>query len=154
MSGRPMILVVEDDPVLGPALAQRLRLEGFEPQLATTGAAALAAVARRRPAAIISDIRLPDMSGFDVFAAPIHGRRMLVQEGQKVGLFQAQAQVQDLALQFGQQGLGEQQGDGCIQLEQSPCVVRRPLPEVARDQEPGVVDQAMHTPAVHGLLHR
>ncbi|BBK36155.1 sigma-54-dependent Fis family transcriptional regulator [Allostella sp. ATCC 35155] len=73
MSGRPMILVVEDDPVLGPALAQRLRLEGFEPQLATTGAAALAAVARRRPAAIISDIRLPDMSGETVH------RRMLAE---------------------------------------------------------------------------
>ncbi|WP_374449163.1 sigma-54-dependent transcriptional regulator [Stella sp.] len=63
MSRRPLVLVIEDDPVLGPALAQRLRLEGFEPLLASTGAAALEAVGRRRPAAIVSDIRLPDMSG-------------------------------------------------------------------------------------------
>ena len=75
MTARPVILVVEDDPVLGPALVQRLALEGFAPRLATTGAAALSGAAAGAPAAMISDIRLPDMSGEDVY------RQMLASVG-------------------------------------------------------------------------
>lgn len=67
MSEADAILVIEDDPVLGSALIQRLRLEGFQPRLATTGAAALREIERYRPAAIVSDIRLPDMSGEEVY---------------------------------------------------------------------------------------
>jgi DNA-binding NtrC family response regulator len=57
------VLIIEDDPVLGPALLQRLRLEGHQPRLVTDGAQALAFVASRRPDVILSDIRLPDMNG-------------------------------------------------------------------------------------------
>jgi DNA-binding NtrC family response regulator len=57
------VLVVEDDPILGAALMQRLRLEGFAPRLADNGAVALAAVARESPQVVLSDIRLPDMDG-------------------------------------------------------------------------------------------
>lgn len=67
MSGSKVILVVEDDPVLGPALLQRLRLEGYRPRLAATGAEALREAAALRPDAVISDIRLPDMSGEEVY---------------------------------------------------------------------------------------
>ena len=67
MSEADAILVIEDDPVLGSALIQRLRLEGFQPRLATTGAAALREIEHYRPAAIVSDIRLPDMSGEEVY---------------------------------------------------------------------------------------
>ncbi len=67
MRERPIILLIEDDPVLGPALAQRLRLERFEPRLAATGSAALADAQLRRPAAILSDIRLPDMTGEEIY---------------------------------------------------------------------------------------
>jgi DNA-binding NtrC family response regulator len=67
MSGPKVILVVEDDPVLGPALVQRLRLEGYRPRLAATGAAALREAAALRPDAVISDIRLPDMSGEEIY---------------------------------------------------------------------------------------
>lgn len=60
----PSVLVIEDDPVLGPALMQRLRLEGFRPRLAATGAAAVEALAGGAPPhAVVSDIRLPDMDG-------------------------------------------------------------------------------------------
>jgi len=75
MSGSRVVLVVEDDPVLGPALVQRLRLEGFRPRLATTGAEALRQAAGLRPDAVLSDIRLPDMSGEEVF------RRLLAETG-------------------------------------------------------------------------
>lgn len=75
MSAPKVVLVVEDDPVLGPALVQRLRLEGYRPRLAATGAQALREAAGLRPDAVLSDIRLPDMSGEEVF------RRLLAELG-------------------------------------------------------------------------
>jgi len=75
MSGPPVVLVVEDDPVLGPALIQRLRLEGYRPRLASTGEAALREARGLRPDAVVSDIRLPDMSGEEVY------RRMVGEVG-------------------------------------------------------------------------
>ncbi len=75
MSQRRIVLVVEDDPVLGPALVQRLRLEGFWPRLAPDGAAALREARSLRPDAVVSDIRLPDMSGEEVY------RRLLAEAG-------------------------------------------------------------------------
>lgn len=59
----PRILLVEDDPVLGPALLQRLKLEGFDAHLAPTGASAVAAARARAPDIVLSDIRLPDFDG-------------------------------------------------------------------------------------------
>ncbi len=59
----PRILLVEDDPVLGPALLQRLKLEGFDAHLAPTGASAVAAARARTPDIVLSDIRLPDFDG-------------------------------------------------------------------------------------------
>ena len=67
MLDRSQVLIIEDDPVLGPSLLQRLRLEGFAPRLAPTGEAALKEFRRNPPLAVVSDIRLPDMSGEDVF---------------------------------------------------------------------------------------
>jgi DNA-binding NtrC family response regulator len=67
MSGAKVVLVIEDDPVLGPALVQRLRLEGYRPRLALTGVEALREAGALRPDAVISDIRLPDMSGEEIY---------------------------------------------------------------------------------------
>ncbi|MEN5081777.1 sigma-54 dependent transcriptional regulator [Bosea sp. TWI1241] len=67
MSGDTVILVVEDDQVLGGALAQRLKLEGFEPVWAQDMVSALAAMRRRSPAFVLCDIRLPDGSGEDFY---------------------------------------------------------------------------------------
>ncbi len=75
MSATRVVLVVEDDAVLGPALVQRLRLEGYRPRLAATGEAALREALSLRPDAVVSDIRLPDMSGEDVY------RRLLAELG-------------------------------------------------------------------------
>ena len=46
-----------------------LELAGYEVMCAYTGTEALARARQRRPAAIVLDIRLPDMSGWDVCAA-------------------------------------------------------------------------------------
>jgi DNA-binding NtrC family response regulator len=61
------ILLIEDDRVLGGALAQRLRLEGFAVRWAETCAQAMDALRLRRPGFVVSDIRLPDGSGEDLY---------------------------------------------------------------------------------------
>jgi DNA-binding NtrC family response regulator len=66
---KPLIAVVEDDPIMGESLVQWLAADGFEPMWLTTGAQALAAIERARPEAILCDIRLPDMTGEQVHAA-------------------------------------------------------------------------------------
>jgi DNA-binding NtrC family response regulator len=61
------ILVVEDDTILGGALVQRLKLEDFEVTWARDCEEALAAMRRRRPDFVVSDIVLPDGSGEDLY---------------------------------------------------------------------------------------
>ena len=65
---RPMVAVVEDDPLMGESLVQSLALEGIGATWWRTGADALGAIGRTaRADALVCDIRLPDMSGEDVF---------------------------------------------------------------------------------------
>lgn len=66
-AAKPDILVIEDDAILGGAVVQRLKLEGFNPVWAQTCAEAIAALKRGRPDFVLSDIVLPDGSGEDVF---------------------------------------------------------------------------------------
>ena len=63
MSRPAMILIVEDDEILGRSLLQRLRLEGHDARLAADAATALGIVGRQRPDAVMCDIRLPDRDG-------------------------------------------------------------------------------------------
>lgn len=66
----PMFIgVLEDDPVMGGSLAQRLRLEGYEPLWWRSGEEAIAAISSKAPDLFVCDIRLPDMNGEDVFNA-------------------------------------------------------------------------------------
>lgn len=60
------ILVVEDDPAVARGLAYGLREEGFQMRVAETGGEALDLVDSWKPELILLDIRLPDISGFDV----------------------------------------------------------------------------------------
>jgi DNA-binding NtrC family response regulator len=58
------IHLIEDDLLMGEALAERLRLEGFECQWSRRGAQAVdAAGTQAAPAVVVSDIRLPDAEG-------------------------------------------------------------------------------------------
>jgi DNA-binding response OmpR family regulator len=63
------ILLVEDDPQLGPALADRLRAEGYVIDHLTCLADALEAVRSVPYRAILLDRRLPDGDGLDLLAA-------------------------------------------------------------------------------------
>jgi len=72
---RGRIGVVEDDPVLGGTLVQRLKLEGYAPVWWQTGHEALKSICAARPDLVVCDIRLPDMSGEDLYVqmAPVLG---------------------------------------------------------------------------------
>ncbi|MBX6368919.1 MAG: response regulator [Rhodospirillales bacterium] len=66
MSEAALVLVVDDDPSGRYARARLLRSAGYETLEAAEGAEALALVAARRPDIVLLDVRLPDMSGFEV----------------------------------------------------------------------------------------
>jgi DNA-binding NtrC family response regulator len=61
------IAVVEDDPIMGESLVQRLTLEGYDTVWWRSGRAALDGIRRDRPDLVVCDIRLPDMDGEAVF---------------------------------------------------------------------------------------
>ena len=60
------ILVVEDDADLCHLLCELLRSEGFVAEPAHDGRTAVRCVSERVPDAIVLDVMLPDMSGFEV----------------------------------------------------------------------------------------
>jgi two-component system, OmpR family, response regulator MprA len=67
--GAPMrtrVLVVDDDGVTRLVLTRFLGQAGYEVATASTGAAALAAVAARPPAVAIVDWHMPEMNGGDL----------------------------------------------------------------------------------------
>ncbi len=59
--------VIEDDPIMGESLLQRLRLEGCEVDWWTTGHEAMTGLQRLEHDLVICDIRLPDMAGEALF---------------------------------------------------------------------------------------
>lgn len=61
------ICLIEDDEIMGESLADRFGLEGFNCDWHRTGAAALDALCRQSYALVISDIRLPDITGDHLF---------------------------------------------------------------------------------------
>ena len=68
---RPSVLVVEDDASIRGVLQAALAAEGCEVLIAKDGASALDLAARRAPALILLDLRLPGMDGSE-FARAYH----------------------------------------------------------------------------------
>ena len=66
---RARVGLVEDDPVMGGSIVQRLRLEGWDVAWWRTGRDAVAAMPAEAPGLdlVICDIRLPDMTGERLF---------------------------------------------------------------------------------------
>lgn len=64
---KPVICLIEDDPIMGEALVERLELEGYACDWYQRGRAALLPLQHKRYALAISDIRLPDLSGEALF---------------------------------------------------------------------------------------
>lgn len=60
------LLVVDDEPNLLRAVEACLRVEGFEVSTARSGREALVGIAQSVPDLIVSDIRMPGMSGYEL----------------------------------------------------------------------------------------
>ncbi len=71
------ICLIEDDEIMGESLADRFGLEGFSFDWHRTGGDALAALRRQDYALVISDIRLPDMTGDALFEQLLAENRSL-----------------------------------------------------------------------------
>jgi two-component system chemotaxis response regulator CheY len=69
----PRILLVDDDPVVVDALSHMLEANGFACRTAANGFEALKVLRLTPPDILISDLRMPRMSGFELL--PIVRRR-------------------------------------------------------------------------------
>lgn len=60
-----LVLLVEDEPSIADTLVYALRTEGFATRHCLTGGQGLTAFSEDKPALVILDVGLPDMSGFE-----------------------------------------------------------------------------------------
>jgi CheY-like chemotaxis protein len=65
-AGRPVLLVVDDEPRILSALQRCLRREGYEIVAAETAAGALRILRERRVDALLTDHKMPGMSGLEL----------------------------------------------------------------------------------------
>jgi PAS domain S-box-containing protein len=63
------VVIADDDPLQLKLASFRLGRLGFECETAPDGAAALAAIRRRRPDAVVSDVMMPELDGFGLAMA-------------------------------------------------------------------------------------
>ena len=60
------VLVIEDEPQIVRVLRVNFKRHGYQPDIVSTGRAALAAAARHPPALVVLDLDVPDMRGVEV----------------------------------------------------------------------------------------
>ena len=73
------VLVVDDEKSISELITTSLRFVGFDVRTAATGAEALRVAEEFKPHALILDVMLPDLDGFEVC-------RQLRSDGQDVGV--------------------------------------------------------------------
>lgn len=66
MRDKPIVLIVEDEESILLALEENVRFAGYEVVVAKTGTEGLASVESARPDAVLLDVMLPGLSGFEV----------------------------------------------------------------------------------------
>ena len=69
MSGSRRVLVVDDEENIRLVLRTLLRKHGYEVEIADSGEAALKALFSFDPDVILTDVRMPKISGLDLLAA-------------------------------------------------------------------------------------
>ena len=69
MSPQPSLLIVDDESAILDSLRILFRHEGFDVTVAQGGRAALEALERAVPQLVLTDVRMPTVSGIDVLAA-------------------------------------------------------------------------------------
>lgn len=62
----PRVLLIDDEPIYYKMLVHTLKPIGYEVEYTKTGMEGLAAVPLTKPDVIITDVRLPDLSGYEV----------------------------------------------------------------------------------------
>ena len=72
------VLVVEDEPTLATAIAQRITAEGWTARVAGDGASAVQAALQLKPDLVIMDIMLPVMDGLEATKRIVAARPVLV----------------------------------------------------------------------------
>jgi len=65
MPERPVVLVVEDDPEMNQLQCELLDVHGFDSQAAYTGAEALELCDEKTTDAVLLDLMLPEMDGYE-----------------------------------------------------------------------------------------
>jgi len=63
----PTILVIEDSSYLAESLIDMLEIKGYNPLHCATGTQGVTMALEREPDLILLDIRLPDISGYEVY---------------------------------------------------------------------------------------
>ncbi|MFH1871822.1 MAG: sigma-54 dependent transcriptional regulator [Pseudomonadota bacterium] len=71
------IALIEDDPIIGEALSERLDFEGFTCDWFRDGKSARRGLGQRRYSVIVSDINLPDIGGEQLFCELLAGNRTI-----------------------------------------------------------------------------
>jgi two-component system phosphate regulon response regulator OmpR len=66
MTGKPIVLIVDDDGELASMLAERLSAEGWSVHTVLTGRDGEKAIGELRPDAVVLDVMLPDANGLDL----------------------------------------------------------------------------------------
>src|SRR5207244_12199235 len=66
---KPRILIVEDHPLIAELVETRLRIEGMHPIKCPGGREALVVLTQERLDAVICDIMMPDVDGYEVLRA-------------------------------------------------------------------------------------
>ena len=72
---KPSVLIVEDSPALAQAYERYLREEPYTVSHVGDGASAMAKLNRSPPAALLLDLKLPDMDGMDILKQ-VHRQQM------------------------------------------------------------------------------
>ena len=88
MEEKTKILLVEDEPSVAKGLQYGLKEEGFQVFWAATGSAGLQFLNDEHPHILLLDVRLPDVSGFDLC-------RRIRSEGQKLPIIMLTARDTD-----------------------------------------------------------
>lgn len=71
------VCLIEDDPIIGEALVERLTLEEFDVDWHRTGRSGLAALRQANAGLAVIDVNLPDLSGIVLFERLIESRAPL-----------------------------------------------------------------------------
>ena len=77
MKNRTHVCLIEDDPIMGESLCDRFELEGLTFDWCRTASSALEKIESRSYAVVLSDIRLPDSGGEELFRRVIERERFV-----------------------------------------------------------------------------